>query len=380
MCNLLTFFNARNTLKRIINVLTFMLVLSMISSAFAADTKVQGRLYANWNMDLTDGAESANSFNIKRAYVTVKSKLSNYTSVRITTDIRETSAYDGYSIILKYGYIDWKPAFGNGNFKTRFGLQPTLFIDNMNKLWGRRYLEKTVGDVNSFLTTSDLGVSAFVNLGKKGKSGYIALQILNGTKYTKVEELNKNKDFGLFALLKPFANNENLKRSRLLGQAYMGTQNVSLIPEVDITADSTDMEASQFKHQIISFGGMLGYSNKLDLGFDANFMTNGSGYNDTTGLALDDLKSSGISLFGTLYFEGLTESDSFARTLNLFGRFDILDKNTDLDNDGKSLFIVGLECNPTKGFKASLNLRTTSYELDGKGSESELFINTLFKF
>ena len=374
--NLLTYFKVRNTLKKIFNVLTFMLVLSMINSAFAADTRVKGRLYANWNMNLTDGAESANSFNIKRAYVTVKSKLSNYTSVRITTDIKETSAFDGYSIILKYGYIDWKPEFGHGNLKARFGLQPTLYIDNMNKLWGRRYLEKTVGDVNKFLTTSDLGASAFVKL---GKTGYAALQILNGTKYTKVEELNKNKDIGLFALLKPFANNENLKRSRLLGQAYFGTQNVSLMPGVDVTADSTDMKASQFKHQIISFGGMLGYSNKLDVGFDANFMTKGTGYNDTTGVALDDLKSSGISLFGTLYFEGLTESDSFARTLNLFGRFDMLDENTDLANDGKSLFIVGLECNPTKGFKTSLNFRSTSFE-DNSNSESELFINTLFKF
>lgn len=338
--NLLTYFKVRDTLKRIINVLTFMLVFSMISSAFAADTKVKGRLYANWNMDLTDGAESANSSNIKRAYVTVKSKLSNYTSVRITTDIKETSAFDGYSIILKYGYIDWKPGFGHGNLKARFGLQPTLFIDNMNKLWGRRYLEKTIGDKNSFLTTSDLGLSAIVNLGKKGKTGYVALQILNGTKYSNVEELNKNKDFGFFTLLKPFANNENLKRSRLLGQAYFGTQNVSLMPTVDTTINGVDMESSQFKHQIISFGGLLGYSNKLDIGFDANFMTNGTGYNDTTGAALDDLKSSGISLFGTLYFEGLTESDSFARTLNLFGRFDILDENTDIDNDGESLFIV----------------------------------------
>lgn len=354
--------------------------MSITTAAFAAETKLNGRLYANWNLNMTDGAESANSFNVGRAYVTAKSKLSEFTSVRITTDIRSTDAFDGYSIILKYGYIDWKPKFGQKNLKVRFGLQPTLYIDNMNKLWGRRYLEKTVGDKNKFLTTSDLGVSAIVNLGEKGKNGYAALQILNGTKYSNVEELNKNKDFGLFALLKPFANNENMKRSKLLGQIYSGTQNVSLMPDEDTTLTGVDMEASQYKNQIVSIGGMLGYSNTLDLCFDANFQTKGQGYDEITGAELDDKKLSGLSFFGTLYFEGLTESDSFGRTLNLFGRFDILDPNTDIDNDGKSLFIVGLECYPTKGFKASLNLRSTGYELDEKDSDSYLYLNTLFKF
>ncbi len=366
-------------MKNFVNVLIIVLTLGTFSSAFAADTKVQGRLYANWNMDLSDSAESANSFNVKRAYVTIKSKLSNNSSVRITTDIRETEGFDGYSIILKYGYIDMKPEFGNGNFKIRLGLQPTLFIDNMNKLWSRRYLEKTVGDKNKFLTTSDLGASAFLNLGKKGKTGYVALQVLNGTSYSDTKELNKNKDIGLFALLKPFANNEEFNRSRFLVQGYFGTQNESLLPGVDLTATGANIEASQFTHNIISVGGMLGYKKKFDFGFETNFMTKGNGYNETTGFALEDVKTSGISLFGTLYFNGLTNSESSSKNLNLFGRFDILDPNTDLDNDGKSLLIVGLECNPAKGFKASLNLRTTSFE-DNTGSESELFVNTLFKF
>ena len=350
-------------MKKLTNTIIILLALGLFTFADAADTKVNGRLYADWNLNMTDGAESANSFNVKRAYVTVKSKLSDFTSLRITTDIRSTDAFDGYSIILKYGYIDWKPSFGQKKLKVRFGLQATQYIDNMNKLWGRRYLEKIVGDKNKVLTTSDLGLSGFVNLGEKGKSGYVALQILNGTKYSNVEELNSNKDFGLFALLKPFVGNENLKRSRILGQAYFGTQNKSTIATADtsiVIVDTTIVnfanEASQFKNQIVSIGGMLGYSNRLDLGFDVNFQTTGDGYNDSTGVELEDVKSSGLSFFGTLYFNGLTESDSFLRTLNLFGRVDILDPNTDKVDDGNSLMIVGVECTPTKGFKASMNI------------------------
>ena len=371
-------------MKRITNIIVLMLILSAFTSAFAADTKVNGRLYANWNMDMTDGADNANSFGIDRAYVTVKSKLSDYTSVRMTSDISSTNGYDGYSIILKYGYIDWKPQFGNGTLNIRFGLQPTLYIDDMNGLWGRRYLEKTIGDKNKFLTSSDLGASAFVNLGKDGKSGYLALQLLNGTSYSKVEEMNSNKDIGVFAHLMPFASNEDFKGSHLLAQFYAGTQNVSLETEIDSSVNPIVVianDASQFKNQIASVGGLLAYKNSFDFGFDANFQTKGQGYNSSNGAALDDRKSSGLSFFGTLCFDGLSSNEkSFGRTLNLFGRYDILDPNTDVDNDGKSLMIVGVECAPTKGFKASVNFRNTSYEQDGIDSESHIFLNTLFKF
>lgn len=370
-------------MKKLTNGFIIVILLSLSITANAADTKVKGRLYANWNLDVTDGAESANSFNVKRAYMTVKSKLSDYTSARITTDIRSLDSYEGYSIILKYGYIDWKPSFSK-SLKMRVGLQPTMYIDNMNKLWGRRYLEKTVGDKNKVLTTSDLGVSTFINLGEKGKAGYLALQILNGTKYSNVEELNKNKDIGLFALLKPFFKNDDLKRSRILAQAYSGTQNKSLVASADTTITGIDTtvisfanEASQFSNKIISFGGILGYRKTFDLGVDLNFQTKGKGYDSDTGAELDDVKSSNISVFGTLYFEDLSES--FGKTLNIYGRFDKVDPNSDKENDGKSLLIVGLECSPTKGVKSSINIRTTSYE-DSRDSESHLFFNTLFKF
>ncbi|KAA3637039.1 MAG: hypothetical protein DWP97_01575 [Calditrichaeota bacterium] len=358
-------------------------------SANAADTKVNGRLYADWNLDLTDGAESANSFNLSRTYVTVKSKLSDYTSVRITSDLRQDSdIYDGYFVIIKYGYLDWSPKFGKKALKIRLGLQPTLYIDNMNKFWGRRYLYKTTGDANKYLTTSDLGATAFVNIGNKGENGYLALQILNGTSYTDVEEMNANKNFGLFALLNPFKNNEQYKRSALVAQFYTGTQNVSL--ETDIDSSGTPMivyenDSKQFKHQVISFGGMLGVSDKADIGVDVNLLTMGQGYADSAdaqgfAVALDDRKSSAMSFFGTWYFGNSAEDNSLFRTLNLFGRYDIVDPNTDVDNDGKSLIIAGVECTPTKGFKASVNVRSTSYELSGKDSQTHVFVNTLFKF
>lgn len=368
-------------MKKIVNLMILVMALSMFTKAFAADTKVNGRLYTDWHINMTDGADDANSFNITRAYVTVKSKLSDYTSLRITSDIKSIDGYDGYSVILKYGYIDWKPKFSNGNFKFRFGLQPTLYIDEMNGMWGHRYAMKTISDEQKFLTSADLGAGFFLNLGEKGKMGYAAFQIFNGTSYSDTKELNKNKDFCGFLQLNPFQNNENLKRSRIIGQAYIGTQNKTLDVFVDTSQTPIviiNKDASQFKHDLISIGGLLAYSNTFDLGIDLNFLKMGQGYSNA-GTNLDDVKSSGISFFGALYLAGLSEDNSPLHTLNLFSRIDLLDPNTDVNNDRETMVMGGIECNPTKGFKASVNLRNTSFD-DNPDSETYLYLNTLLKF
>ncbi|NLI15372.1 MAG: hypothetical protein GX409_03700, partial [candidate division Zixibacteria bacterium] len=97
------------------------------------------------------------------------------------------------------------------------------------------------------------------------------------------------------------------------------------------------------------------------------------------GANVDDLKSSAISIFGNLKFRSLVGEDSPFRTLGLFGRYDIVDPNTDVDDNGSSLLIAGVECTPVKGVAASLNFRNKSYQADIK-SESFLFLNTEFKF
>jgi len=350
--------------KTVIGLLV-VLVLTTTASLFAAETKVNGRVYAHWMMNLSDEADSFNDFALSRAYVTVNSKLSDYTSARITTDIRETDSFEGYTIILKYAYFDWKPAFAQGVAAFRFGLQPTHYIDNMNKLWSRRYLEQTVGDLHHFLTTSDLGAGLTIKLGEEGRIGHIAGNIWNGTSYTDIEEMNKNKDFSGFLALTPLTENDDFKRTTLLGQIYFGYQNREF---------GVDELAADWDRLLLSFGGMIGYKNTLDLGADVNLYSEGQGP-DT-----DDLKETGFSFFATLYLEDFVADESMLRTLNFFGRMDMYDPNTDVNDNGNTLVIGGIECVPVKGFRASANIRSVSYQDADEDAETYLFFNTLFKF
>ena len=192
------------------------------------------------------------------------------------------------------------------------------------------------------------------------------MQILNGTSYTDVEELNNQKDFSGFIQFMPFVNNETMKKSKIQIQYYTGTQN---------EPDSLFVDASDFKKQLLSVGALLAYKETIDFGGDLNFATTGPG-NATDA----DIKGSAISIFATLYFKGFSDEGSALANLNIFGRLDMFDPDRDINNNSENLFIGGLEYNPTEGFKASLNIKTTSFENSSVGSKSFIGVNTLFKF
>lgn len=368
-------------MKKITVIFSLMAIMSMAAGAFAVETTVEGRIYSSWWMNMTDttrmlDSTSAidykgwNQFSLDRSYVTIKSKLSDYTSLNITTDLRDSkdemlSSFAGYMIVLKYGYVDWKLNFAPEKLSLRLGLQPTMYIDAIDgMMWGHRYVLNSVGDLNKMLTTSDLGASVNYNIGENSKYGFAGLSIWNGTSYTDLNEQNKSKDINPYLVFKPLAGNPDFEKTMIAAQFYTGTRNIAI---------DTMMKAGDYKRQIISVGANLAYKNTFNVGGEFWSNTLGQGANT------DDLKSSAISIFGNLKFRSLVGEDSPFRTLGLFGRYDMVDPNTDVDDNGNSLLIAGVECTPVKGVAASLNFRNKSYQADLK-SESFLFLNTEFKF
>jgi hypothetical protein len=374
-------------MKKTITLLSLLVIVMGASSAFAAETSVKGTVYSTWMLNQTDGADNYNAFTIDRAYFGAESKLSDYTNLRITFDIRperfstsETkvvdsggdtvkiptlSAYSGYPIILKYAYADWKIKPVAEYFNIRFGLQPTMYANYMEGIWNRRYIEKNLGDLNGWLSTSDLGLSFNFTLGSKGNLGEAGFSVLNGTKYSDFVDKNKNKDINLYGKLLPFYNSGDFNQVALFGQFYTGTQNKTF---------DTTIKAADWGKQIVSIGGKLAYQKAVDFCLDMNFQTLGQGAGN------EDLKQSGLSFWGDLYLNALVPSQSLFKKLALFVRADIYDPNTKVDKDGNTLIIAGVECAPIKGVKASLDIRNKSYQAEGTKDEKYLFLNTEFKF
>lgn len=359
-------------MKGWLSTLAILSILTTAASLQAAETKVGGRLFADWMMDLSNGADNANEFNVTRTYIDIKSKLSDYTSVRFTMDLRSIDDADtdfhGYTMILKYGYLNWSPKFTQNRATLSFGLHPTPYIDMMNKIWGRRYIEKTAGDKYKYLTTSDLGASLAVDFGAGRKYGFGSISVFNGTSYSDLNELNKQKDFNAYVFLTPFVSSADFAGSQFQAQIYTGTQNLDFANDTTLKGNSSD-----YNRMLVSFGGTIAYQDIFSVGGDANFYSEGQGQNT------DDHKMTAHSVFGTLYFGGLADESSPLRTLDIFGRIDLVDPNTDVSDDGNTLLIAGLECAPYKSVKTSVNFRQTSYQDDTKDSKSAIFMNWLIQ-
>ncbi|MBI5265636.1 MAG: hypothetical protein HY851_00225 [candidate division Zixibacteria bacterium] len=374
-------------MNRIVKALVAVLVGIAAVSSFAAETSIKGTVYANWMLNKTTGANNYNAFTIDRAYFGAESKLSDYTSMRITFDIRPEkfsssattvvdnagdtvkipamTAYSGYPIILKYAYADWKIKPVAQYLKVRLGLQPTLYANYTEGTWGRRYIEKMINDQQGWLSTSDLGISAIATLGPQGNLGEIGLSLLNGTKYSDFTDKNNQKDINLAGKVTPFYNSGDFNQLTLFGQFYSGTQNRTI---------GLTESASDWSRQILSIGGKLAYQKSIDVCFDLNFQTLGQG----TGNA--DLKQSGMSFWWNFYLGEIAPSAKALKTLVPFARIDIADPNTRLASDGNTLVIAGIECAPTKGVRASLDFRSKSYQAASSTDEKYFYLNTEFKF
>jgi len=336
-------------------------VLLLFGTMVTAETKVKGELYPQWHMDFSEGADHYSEFELTRAYITATSDIDEQTSVRITADLRNTTGYNGYDIVLKYGYVDWKPKFSD-RLAFRLGLQQTMYIDIMSKLWGRRYLEKTTGDLNGLLTTSDLGASTNVSFGNSGMTA-LNLAVFNGTSYTDINDDNKQKDVNGVLSIKPVQDNPDFKNSMILGQVYLGTQNE------DFGGGS---DPDDYRKSLISIGGILDYLDRFSIGLDANWLTLGDG-------ALSpDIDASATSIFATYFLGRHTKEGSFLNNCNLFGRIDLTDPNSATPDDGATYSIFGVECVTSANIKTSLNVRMVSFEDSALATESFLYFNALF--
>ena len=375
-------------MKRVIFAIAMTLVVISFATAFAAETTIEGRIYGTWSMYMTDSVfaeggkhvdhKGFTKFSLDRSYVTVKSKLSDYVSLAITTDLRDTKdenfgKFLGYMIILKYGYFDWKLNFAPDLMTLRFGLQSSKYMEfSDNTIWGRRYIEKAPGDLRGFLTTSDLGTNLNFNIGKDAKWGTAGVALWNGTTYTDLQEKNKSKDLSLHAIVKPLINNPDFDKTMVGAQIYLGTQNMYF---------DTAETSSDYKHQVISFGGKFNYKNYFDVGLDYWMNTLGKQYvktaTDTT-----DLKQTTLSLNASFYLKSVVDEKSALRTLDIFFRYDMYDPNTDSDagKNNRNYLILGVECTPIKGIASSINYKSESYENSAYKSQNWVYLNTEFRF
>jgi len=158
----------------------------------------------------------ANSFEVWRFYFGPKIQATDWLFLRLTADVGADKTFtseeadDGhthkvpgdprYGFFIKYAYADVRFAPG---LILRFGSQANIYHSFTDKLWGKRYVYKNVGDEENIWHSASLGLNLIYDL--PGDHGQVGLGFANGAGYKKALDTDANKELWLQANLSPFA-------------------------------------------------------------------------------------------------------------------------------------------------------------------------------
>ncbi len=152
-----------------------------------------------------NGTRSANQFQLERAYLTVKGKIGDRTSLRLTSDVYRPGGNSGYTMRVKLAYVQYEywmngEGFMGSSAQVRLGMQPTVINETEEAFWPR-YVAKLAIERAGFFAPADLGASTTIGFGKH--MGELFAEVTNGPGYTTPEN-DRFKDYSARLTLTPF--------------------------------------------------------------------------------------------------------------------------------------------------------------------------------
>jgi hypothetical protein len=187
-------------------------------------------IFGNYNYQLPTSPapfanQNNNGFVLDRAYLTFRAPAGDRLSVRVTTDVYQTTetTQNAYTIRAKYAYLQYdmpKSASGAGAF-ARLGILQNVVIEQLENFWPR-YLSQVAIERAGYFASADVGLAAGYTL--PNKMGELYGTIVNGPGYTS-RERDRFKDFALRLSLTPLANSVGsplLQTFTIMGWGYKG--------------------------------------------------------------------------------------------------------------------------------------------------------------
>ena len=152
-----------------------------------------------------NGTRSANQFQLERAYLTVKGKIGDRTSLRLTSDVYRPGGNGGYTMRVKFAYVQYDYWMNGEGFlgtdaQVRLGVQQTVINETEEAFWPR-YVAKLAIERAGFFVPADLGASTTISFGNH--TGELFAEVANGSGYTTPEN-DRFKDYSARLTLTPF--------------------------------------------------------------------------------------------------------------------------------------------------------------------------------
>lgn len=277
--------------------------------------------------------EEAESFALKRVYLTFSKAISEELSVTIQTDVDPASSPQ--DIYLKNAKADWKTLNGT----VVIGLQNMNMFKVQEMNWGKRYLDKTVMDRFQYSSSADMGIGYYHSKDKLHGS----ILMTNGTGFKKSEDDSHKK----LSLQLIYGNSKLSKSDGFNVGAVFSHEPYEREGEVGIPEQPTG------EHTKKVFGFFGGYAkNNLRIGAEWNQL-------EDSGL-LDGNYNDNLSSFYINY--------AFNPKNTLVMKHDMVSGNKDANYT-----LVAVEFAPTKGLNVAPNVRSD-------GDSNTLGVNFQFAF
>ena len=188
----------------------------------APSVAMSGVIYGNYQYNTAQPNREANQFLLDRVYLTARATLGHGVGARVTTDVFQAGDANGWTIRLKYGYLQHDAKAAGWTASTRAGMLQTVVIEHIESFWPR-FLGNTPTDRNGYFASADVGVAELLTL--PGKWGEVYSTVVNGPGFSRREN-DRFKDVALRVSLTPLAarNTGILSTLTVTGWFYEGAQ------------------------------------------------------------------------------------------------------------------------------------------------------------
>lgn len=274
-------------MKRTAILLTFILAFAGLTSAQEPGSiKLSGLMYADYfyNIKSSSAAQKdVNGLQFRRIYFTADYTVSPKFDARIRLESDQTkssnTAGGRLGVMVKDAYIKWKNIFSGSDLYV--GISPTPSFEVSEGAWGYRSLEKTILDFYGLVSSRDFGIDLKGRLNSTGSLKY----------WVKVANNSGNSP-------------EQDKYKRFYGMVHYAPLNnlqLSVSADYAVFPKRLDFVDKQLKNNNAFTGAFMVNVMEKDLfsfAVEPVFNVQANDYYATSGAALSNRKSFGVSVFG----------------------------------------------------------------------------------
>ena len=310
--------------------------------------KISALGFFDYSYLLNGDDKGANALEFRRVYFTYENKISDNLKYKFQVDVARDTEFKYYKsdslkvndnklgVFLKNAKVDWNTGYGT----VILGMQGMNMFKVQEKTWGYRFIAKSAMDQYKFSSSADIAIG-YAN--KFDKNVSFSAIVSNGTGYKKSE----NDKYKKVSTQLVYGNTGLDKKD-----GYNFGAVASFEPyEYKVGSE----ESTEMKTVFGVFAGLATSGLRIGTEFD---------YFNTAGPDLAQMIVSGYANY------------KLSHALDVFGKVDFFDKNTDVDDDATTAFIGGLVWNATKGLRIAPNIRVLSPQV----GDSESIFNVSCEF